>query len=302
MTDSDGSENLLQASDGSIRVSVATHADVPHYRAAMVASRGRIGQWNPVNPDDLVHHLAAQSDRHRTFLIRDVSSDVRGPGGLIGCVNVSNVVAGRFLSATMGYNAFDGYAGTGLFARGLRLVVDIALRPAPRGMGLHRVEANVRIGNERSAGVLRALGFRRERTVRRMLWLADGADGPSAWRDHDSYAVTAEEWPADPYAPHGGPRGVVVLDETVAPADVVAVARELGVVALTDVPFEAALDVVTQSAAPVVWAAGGQASEALGALRSRGRQCADGSHLIRGVSGHPRAVTAAALAVRPFLG
>ena len=33
-----------------------------------------------------------------------------------------------------------------------------------------------------------------------MLWLA-GPDG-SRWRDHERYAVTSDEWPAQPYAPH----------------------------------------------------------------------------------------------------
>lgn len=235
-------------------------------------------------------------------MIRDRSESPVGPGGLVGCINVSNVVAGRFLSATMGYNAFDGYAGTGMFAEGLGLVVGIAFAPAPEGMGLHRVEANVRIANERSAGVLRSLGFRKERTVRRMLWLADGLGGSSAWRDHDSYAVTVEEWPAQPYAEHNMPQGVLVVDARVGEVDVLAVARELGVVALVGLPYESALTIVRHSAAPVVWAAGAHTSQAVATLRFMSRAATDVSERLVGAGRSPRDAARAALAVRAFLG
>ena len=62
----------------------------------------------------------------------------------------------------MGYDAYDPYAGRGLFAEGLRLVVGLVLAAEPGGMGLHRLEANVQPGNTVSAGLLRSLGFQRE--------------------------------------------------------------------------------------------------------------------------------------------
>ena len=97
---------------------------------------------------------------HRTLLIH--ARQQEGDHDLVGKVNVTNVVRGRALGATLGYDAVDPYAGRGLFAEGLRLVVDIAFTPEPRGMGLHRLEANVQPANVRSAGVLRRIGFRRE--------------------------------------------------------------------------------------------------------------------------------------------
>ena len=100
----------------------------------------------------------------------------------------------------MGYDAYDPYAGRGLFAEGLRLVVGLVLAAEPGGMGLHRLEANVQPGNTVSAGLLRSLGFQREGSLPRMLWLPD-ASGRERWRDHDSYVMTAEDWPAAPYAP-----------------------------------------------------------------------------------------------------
>lgn len=182
--------------------------DVPAYRKAVQQSAARISVWNPVNPDDISWHLERQSEDHRTFLIH--ASDPQGSHGIVGKVNVTNVVRGRFQSGVLGYDSYDPYAGRGLFAEGLRQIVNLAFTPAPQGMGLHRLEANVRPGNSNSAGLLRSLGFRREGIVRDMLWLP-GADG-AGWRDHVMHAVTRDEWPAPAYAPHRELRVVLLVN------------------------------------------------------------------------------------------
>lgn len=182
--------------------------DVEPYRRAVELSRERLSRWNPVDPDDILRHLAAQSDLHRTFLV--VALEAAGEHGVVGKINVTNVVRGRFQSAALGYDSYDPYAGRGLFREGLGLVVGLAFTPSEQGgMGLHRVEASVQPGNVTSAGVLRSLGFRHEGFTPRMLRLG-GADGREAWRDHERFAVTADEWPAEPYAPHRR-RPLVVL-------------------------------------------------------------------------------------------
>jgi len=71
------------------------------------------------------------------------------------------------------------------------------------------VQAAVQPGNVRSAGLLRSLGFQREGFSPRMLWLP-GADGSNGWRDHSSYVLLRDEWPAPRYpAPRG--RKVIAL-------------------------------------------------------------------------------------------
>jgi len=197
----------LRAQGDRVRVGTVEPGDLASYPLAVEQSRARLSQWNPVDPDDLGRHLAAQSRDHRTFVLH-----ARAPEGghdLVGKVNVTNVTRGRFLSASMGYDAYDPYVGRGLFAEGLRLVVGLVLAAEPGGMGLHRLEANVQPGNTVSAGLLRSLGFQHEGSFPRMLWLPD-ASGRERWRDHDSYVMTAEDWPAAPYAPPR-PRRTVVL-------------------------------------------------------------------------------------------
>jgi ribosomal-protein-alanine N-acetyltransferase len=112
----------------------------------------------------------------------------------------------------MGYDAYDPYAGRGLFAEGLRLVLNLAFAPeAAGGMGLHRIAAAVQPGNFRSAGLLRSLGFQSEGFSPRLLWLP-GADGGQGWRDHVSYVVRAEDWPPEPYARVRGHKVVAIVN------------------------------------------------------------------------------------------
>jgi ribosomal-protein-alanine N-acetyltransferase len=198
----------LTATGPRVTVRPVRREDVQPYRRAVELSRARLSRWNPVDPDDILRHIDAQSDVHRTFLV--VALDPAGEHGVVGKINVTNVVRGRFQSGALGYDSYDPYAGHGLFREGLGLVVGVALTPSDEGgMGLHRLEASVQPGNVTSAGVLRSLGFRHEGHTPRMLRLG-GPDGRDAWRDHERFAVTVEEWPAEPY-PRPDRRRVVVL-------------------------------------------------------------------------------------------
>lgn len=212
-----------------VRVDTITQADIPIYRRAVEESRERIRPWNPVNPDDLPYHLQRQSDLHRTFLIRALPHVRRGAHDVVGKVNVTGITRGRAFSGVMGYDAYDPYAGQGLFAEGLRLVVEVSLRPSPRGLGLNRVEAAVQPGNVRSAGLLRSIGFRRRGAYPNYLWLGDET-GREAWRDHVVYGADRGDWPTDPYPPqdHDCPI-VVVTPDGASDGDTVAAARALAV-------------------------------------------------------------------------
>ncbi|WTW97518.1 GNAT family N-acetyltransferase [Streptomycetaceae bacterium NBC_01309] len=159
--------------------------DAVAYRAAVLRSMEHITAWNPARPDGFAEILAAQGAMMRTFLVVDLAD-----GGIAGKINISNIVRGGFRNATIGYDAYLPYAGTGRMSEGLALVVDRCFAPASRGgLELHRLEVNVQPGNERSIALAKRLGFRHEGFSPRMIHIN------GAWRDHERFAMTAEEWP-----------------------------------------------------------------------------------------------------------
>jgi ribosomal-protein-alanine N-acetyltransferase len=108
-------------------------------------------------------------------------------GTLVAVVNLSQIVRGSFQSCYCGFYANAATAGQGL----TREALDLSLRYAFITLGLHRVEANVQPSNAASLRLVRRVGFRHEGFSPRYLHI-DGA-----WRDHERFAITAEEWPSN---------------------------------------------------------------------------------------------------------
>ncbi|MEO6502317.1 MAG: GNAT family protein [Jatrophihabitantaceae bacterium] len=102
---------------------------------------------------------------------------------LVGQLNVSNVVRGALRSCSVGYWIDSSVAGRGITPTALALAIDHCLTEA----GLHRVEVNIRPENQASIRVVEKLGLRQEGYHERFLDIDGG------WRDHLSYAITAEE-------------------------------------------------------------------------------------------------------------
>jgi ribosomal-protein-alanine N-acetyltransferase len=108
----------------------------------------------------------------------------RDSGELVGVVNVSEIVLGGFRSAYLGYYGFVPHHRQGLMREGLALVIDDAFRRRR----LHRLEANIQPGNAASIRLVRGLGFRREGYSSRYLKIG------GRWRDHERWALLAENW------------------------------------------------------------------------------------------------------------
>jgi ribosomal-protein-alanine N-acetyltransferase len=107
---------------------------------------------------------------------------------LAGSASLGHIVFGNFRSAYLGYSAFVPHHGRGYMTEGLGLV----LRHAFGTLGLHRVEANVQPGNERSIALVERLGFRREGYSPRYLKIGN------RWRDHVRFAILADEFTPPP--------------------------------------------------------------------------------------------------------
>jgi ribosomal-protein-alanine N-acetyltransferase len=105
-------------------------------------------------------------------------------GELAGVINVSEIVRGNFRSAYLGFYAFAPHNGQGNMKRGLGAVLDEVFSRHR----LHRLEANIQPGNAASRGLVQALGFRLEGLSPRYLKIG------GRWRDHERWAITAEEW------------------------------------------------------------------------------------------------------------
>jgi [ribosomal protein S5]-alanine N-acetyltransferase len=108
----------------------------------------------------------------------------RESGRIVGVVNVSEIVRGALQSAYLGYYGMAGFEGRGFMSEALSLVLSTAFLD----MGLHRLEANIQPGNGPSRALVQRLGFRREGFSPRYLKIG------GEWRDHERWAILAEDW------------------------------------------------------------------------------------------------------------
>lgn len=104
-------------------------------------------------------------------------------GRLVGQMHLFGIAWGSMRSGAAGYWVSRSHAGRGIVPLALAGLVDHAFY----GLGLHRVEVNIRPGNAASLRVVDKLGFRDEGLRERFLHIDGG------WRDHRTFALTAED-------------------------------------------------------------------------------------------------------------
>ena len=104
---------------------------------------------------------------------------------LVGQLTVGGITWGSLCSAHVGYWVDQRVAGRGVMPTAVALATDHCFT----ALGLHRIEVNIRPENAASLRVVEKLGFREEGTRSAFLHIA------GAWRDHRSFALTAEEVP-----------------------------------------------------------------------------------------------------------
>lgn len=105
-------------------------------------------------------------------------------GTLVGHVGLSMIEQEPFSNAVLGY-----WIGKPHVRRGHGVgMVRLALRRAFEGLGLQRVEANVRPENEASRALVRRVGFRMEG------FSPDYLEIDGRRRDHERWAILATEF------------------------------------------------------------------------------------------------------------
>jgi ribosomal-protein-alanine N-acetyltransferase len=159
-------------------------SDREEFTALMRASRAFHSPWATAPTDDerFAAYLAdcRRADFEAMLLCRTDDT------AIMGFFNLSQIVRRGFQSAYLGYAAGKPFAGQGYMRDGLELV----LRHAFTNLRLHRVEANIQPCNTSSLALARGAGFRREGFSPRYLKIG------GRWRDHERWAVLAEEWRA----------------------------------------------------------------------------------------------------------
>ena len=104
---------------------------------------------------------------------------------LVGQLTVGGLAWGSLRGGYVGYWVDQRRAGRGIVPTSVAMAIDHSFG----SLDLHRIEINIRPENAASLRVVEKLGLRYEGTRRAYLHI-DGA-----WRDHVSFAITAEECP-----------------------------------------------------------------------------------------------------------
>jgi [ribosomal protein S5]-alanine N-acetyltransferase len=167
---------------GRVYLRAPTRTDREEFITLMRASRAFHSPWATAPTDDerFAAYLAdaRRADFEALLLCRTED------GAILGFFNLSQIVRRGFQSAYLGYSVGKPFAGQGYMRDGLELV----LRHAFATLRLHRVEANIQPTNASSIGLARGAGFRREGFSPRYLKIG------GRWRDHERWAILAEEW------------------------------------------------------------------------------------------------------------
>lgn len=159
-----------------------------HYFAA---NREHLRPTDPVLPKDFLtqgywEKRLAQSleEFDRGQSVRLFFELLETPGKFIGVVNFTQIARGPFQACYLGYSVDREFQGKGMMyealGAGIRYIFD--------EKHIHRVMANHLPENQRSAGVLKRLGFRVDGTSPEYLYIQ------GAWRTHVLTSLTNPNW------------------------------------------------------------------------------------------------------------
>ena len=161
--------------------------DAPVFHSVRRANAAWLEPWdasspNPDAPSRSFADLVGQYDAD-ALAGRALPLAIEVDGRLVGQVSFGSIVLGSFRSCFVGYWVSRSVAGRGIVPTAVALGGDHLIT----ALELHRLEVNIRPENTASLAVVRKLGFRSEGLRPHFLHI-DGA-----WKDHLSFALTAED-------------------------------------------------------------------------------------------------------------
>ena len=184
---SDGWPAVL--TEGSVGLRPLRQRDSREWRSVRARNADWLRPWEATSPEpvlDAPPTYAAMVRRLRTEARegRTMPFVITFGGDLVGQLTVGGISWGSLRSAHIGYWVDRRVAGRGIMPTAVAMATDHCF-----ATGLHRIEINIRPENVASRRVVEKLGFRPEGLRPRYLHI----DGD--WRDHLSFALTAEEVP-----------------------------------------------------------------------------------------------------------
>ena len=175
---------------GDIRLRPLHRSDEVAWFRLRATNREWLARWEATSPIAVGGSAPSFSIYLRTLRRQgrrgtDLPFGIEYRGELVGQLTVSGVTRGSLWSGSIGYWVSEHVAGRGIVPTAVALAVDHCMQ----SRGFHRIEINIRPGNDASLRVVEKLGFRDEGVRSRFLHI----DGD--WRDHRTFALTREDVP-----------------------------------------------------------------------------------------------------------
>jgi ribosomal-protein-alanine N-acetyltransferase len=180
----------VELNDGTLVLRPLNRRDGRSWATVRAANAEWLAPWEATHPEGVGRTLTfgamVRGFDREARAGRMLPLVVEADGRLVGQVTVSGIVWGSLRSGQIGYWIDRAVAGHGITPSAVAMMVDHCFF----GLGMHRLEVNIRPENVASLRVVEKLGFRPEGVRRRYLHI-DGA-----WRDHATFALTPEDVPS----------------------------------------------------------------------------------------------------------
>ncbi|AOJ13593.1 GNAT family N-acetyltransferase [Burkholderia vietnamiensis] len=145
-----------------------------------IANRAHLSPWEPSRPESF--YTLPSIEARLESMEREIAAGLaihlllfdKEEDQLIGDCNFTNIVRGPFQACHLGFSIAHDHEGRGL----MRECLSTAIQYVFAELGLHRVMANYRPENKRSAQLLNKLGFEQEGIARAYLKIN------GVWEDH----------------------------------------------------------------------------------------------------------------------